>query len=91
MFPSFGGRWAKSVLSRRGYEPATVHLVADFEVHCRELDVAALCSVLPEIARYRTVTVVAGSFLMALSGFKGCGGPWHRGPARLDDTKVGEP
>lgn len=58
-------------LSATGYALGAVHLVADFEMHYREVDIASLCSRLPEIARYQTLTVVAGSFPMDLREFKG--------------------
>ncbi len=58
-------------LSTTGYAPGAVHIVADFEMHYREVDIAALCSRIREIARYQTFTVVAGSFPMDLREFKG--------------------
>src|SRR6266480_2979301 len=47
-----------------------VDIVFDFETHCREINIAALCSLSP-IGACRTFTVAAGSFPMDLRGFKG--------------------
>ncbi len=60
---------AFSLTTRNAHEG--IHLVADFEVHYGDIDIAALCAHLPEIARYRTFTVAAGSFPVDLREFKG--------------------
>ena len=54
-----------------GNTPGAVHLFADFETFYREVDVAALCSRLPDIGQYMTFTVAAGSFPVDLREFKG--------------------
>lgn len=51
--------------------PSIVHVVADFEAHYREVDIAALCAQLPHIGQYRTFTVASGSFPIDLREFKG--------------------
>lgn len=60
---------AFSVTTAHGREE--IHLVADFDVHYADVDLAALCARVPEIARYRTFTVAAGSFPQDLREFKG--------------------
>jgi hypothetical protein len=54
-----------------GHTPATVHVIADFNVHYRDLDIAAFYGRLPHITLYRTLTVAAGSFPLDLREFKG--------------------
>ncbi len=53
------------------YMPAATHLIADFETHYREMDIVTLCAQLPELGRYLTFTVAAGSFPVDLREFKG--------------------
>jgi len=51
--------------------PGAVHLIADFEMYYRQVDVAELCARLPDVVRYLTFTVAAGSFPVDLREFKG--------------------
>lgn len=60
-----------TILGATRLTPAMIHLVADFEAHTRDVDIPILCERLPEVLRYRTFTVAAGSFPVDLREHKG--------------------
>ncbi len=58
-------------LKATGHDPSSVHLIADFETHFRDMDIPAFCSRFQAIRNYCTFTVAAGSFPLDLREFKG--------------------